>query len=169
MLFCFFIQISLCCADLNLNIRCQSCTISNQKCNLKIKGFINLNAHDTHWSNCSLHWRSQVTQQNLVSCFTEWVGRAELVCSSTAVNGSYRHASTFFRSKSLTVSDNILELWIIPSSFWENDKVHLWGEKTREMKESSELVLIATAKMEFFTFRGFVERVTRKLNTVKNW
>ena len=101
----------------------------NRKHNLKMKGFLNLNAHDTHWSKSSLHWGSQVTQQNLVSCFTEWVGWAELVCSSTTVNGSYHHASTFFRSKSLTVSDNILELWIIPSSFWENDKVHLWGEK----------------------------------------
>ncbi len=96
----------------------------------------------------------------------DWVVCAdELVFSSIAVEGCHR-AGTFFRSKSLTVSDNILELWIIPSSFGENDKVHLWREKTHDMKATMELVITALAKMKFLTFADFVEEETQKLNTV---
>lgn len=79
---------------------------------------------NAHWLNSSLQsdcrsW-SAVLQTEQAVC--------ELGCSSAAVNSSC-DVSTFFSSKSLAVSDNILELWIIPSSFREDDKVHLWEEK----------------------------------------
>lgn len=67
-------------------------------------------------------------QQSWVSCFTDWVGCTGFAWSSTTENSCY-HASTFFCSKGLTFSDNILQFWIIPSSFWEDDQVHLWDNK----------------------------------------
>lgn len=54
----------------------------------------------------------------------------ELVCSRRAANSCRRRASTFFRSKGLTVGDNVLQLGIIASSFWEDDEVHLWEDNT---------------------------------------
>lgn len=67
--------------------------------------------------------------------FSHLLTLKKVLFAGTAVSGCC-YDSTFFRSKSLTVSDNILEVWIIPSSFREDDEVHLWGEKAHEIKDS---------------------------------
>lgn len=80
--------------------------------------------------------RCSLVKQQLAGCLQDRVSLllavCELGCSSVAVTRSCR-VRTFFSSESLTVSDNVLKLWIKPSSFREDDKVHLEDKRVEWM------------------------------------